>query len=135
MAFTKTTWVDGSNPAITAAQLNRIEAGIADIGIDTVSAAGVADSVANGGTTLVRKGVHHLLVFSGSGSASQLQVQAQISGLWVDLPVEAAAGVPGASAAVVAMVVSDGVNVRVRNTTGGTATIRFLTMYLSGVTP
>lgn len=28
MAFTPTTWVDGSAPAITAAQLNRIETGI-----------------------------------------------------------------------------------------------------------
>jgi len=134
MAFTKTTWVDGTTP-ISAAELNRIEAGIADIGIDTVAAATVADSVANGGTTLVKKGVHYLLVFSGSGAASQLQVQAQVSSVWLDLPVQEASGVPGASAAVVTMVISDGTNVRVRNTTGGTATIRFLTMYLSGVTP
>lgn len=30
MAFTKTTWVEGAEPAITAAQLNRIEQGIDD---------------------------------------------------------------------------------------------------------
>lgn len=30
MPFTKTTWVDGSEPAITAAQLNRIETGVDD---------------------------------------------------------------------------------------------------------
>lgn len=30
MPFTPTTWVDGSAPGITAAQLNRIETGVAD---------------------------------------------------------------------------------------------------------
>lgn len=52
MAFAKTTWVDGSAPAITAAQLNRVEQGIADAHAGNIDAGAIGtNELANNAVT------------------------------------------------------------------------------------
>ncbi len=55
MAFVPTTWVDGSAPAITAAQMNRIEQGVDDAHAGDLDAGAIGTTViANSAVTTVK---------------------------------------------------------------------------------
>lgn len=110
MAFTETSWVDGTTP-ITAAELNRIEDGVkAAHALDTVVLAAFdgGTSVPAGNTDTIPEGWWY--VFSDS---ADLKVEVQLDGstYW--------SMYAGGSTCV--LVASNGTNVRVRNGGGAAA--------------
>lgn len=92
MAFVKTTWTDGAAPAVSAAQLNRIEQGIADahafasyVEDNSDSAAG-EDAFINGnltysavykgnGTTPAARPAQEVVIVAGAAAAETWEVE------------------------------------------------------------
>lgn len=129
MPYTKTAWVDGSAPAITAAQMNRIETGIDDAHADdSVTTAKLQDGVVTAekldpqaigvdpvfgpddtaGTSLAGNGVSVIPAgcWVAYVASDNLCIEAFVNGAWRKVMQNALEA---------RLVISDGTNMRIKN--------------------